>query len=84
MAPSNPPFQWMALLNLGWLIVINLAVFLLGGIFLDKRLGTAPAFLIGGTVLAFLGCGFTVYKTLQKLTRDEAATRASTPGKPQE
>jgi F0F1-type ATP synthase assembly protein I len=84
MATNSPVNQWMALLNLGWLIVINLAVFLLGGIFLDKRFGTSPAFLLGGTLLAFLGCGFTVYKTVQKLTRDEAGPPPPSDRKPQE
>jgi F0F1-type ATP synthase assembly protein I len=73
MGTSNPANQWMALLNLGWLIVMNLAVFVIGGIFLDKRLGTAPIFILVGTGLAFAGCGLTVYKTVQKLNRDETA-----------
>jgi F0F1-type ATP synthase assembly protein I len=74
----------MSILNLGWLIVGNLALFLFGGIILDKHLGTTPAFLIGGMLLAFIGCGLTVYHTVQKLTRDEAKPGSSASRKPQE
>ena len=72
MKKNKPANQWMVLFSLGWMLTANLAVFLLGGAFLDKRFGTSPWLLITGAVCAFVACGFTVYHSLQRLTREES------------
>ncbi|MDB5051279.1 MAG: putative F0F1-ATPase subunit Ca2+/Mg2+ transporter [Fibrobacteres bacterium] len=64
--------QWMALLNLGWLIVGNMLLFVGGGLWLDKHFNTAPILLLIGVFLGFFGSGYTIYLAVKKLERDEA------------
>lgn len=65
--------QWLAYLNLGWLMVANLGVFVGGGLWADKRFGTAPILLLIGVFVGFVGCGYTIYRAVKKLEHDEAA-----------
>src|ERR1700712_4450100 len=60
-------------LQLGSTVVGALVIFLLGGIWLDRRLGTSPLFLLVGMVLAFIAIGYNLY---------ELATIGTTPRKP--
>jgi F0F1-type ATP synthase assembly protein I len=79
MKKSNPDAaqdqgsnQWLAFLNLGWLIVANMALFVGGGLWLDKHFKTAPILLLIGVFLGFFGSGYTIYRAVKKLERDEA------------
>lgn len=63
-APQN---QWLSLLNLGWVMVATLAVTVFGGLWLDRRFGTAPLFILIGVFLGFLFCGYSFWQTLRKL-----------------
>jgi F0F1-type ATP synthase assembly protein I len=49
-------------LQFGSTIVGSLVVFLLGGIWLDRRLGTQPLFLLVGQLLAFVAVGYSLYE----------------------
>ncbi len=69
--PANST-QWLAFLNLGWLIVGNMLVFTFGGLWLDKHYHKAPVFLLVGVVLSFLGSGYSVYAAVKKLESTEA------------
>jgi F0F1-type ATP synthase assembly protein I len=60
-------------LQFGFTIVGSLMVFLVGGIWLDRRLGTQPLFVLVGMVLAFISIGYNLY---------ELATIGSGPRKP--
>lgn len=54
-------FSMLALgAELGFLIVIPLVLFLLVGLFLDKKLGTLPLFLIVSLILGFAATIFNV------------------------
>lgn len=67
--------QWLAFLNLGWLIMLNMLVFTGGGLWLDRRLHTAPWLLLSGVLLGFFGSGYTLYRAVKKLESDEASKR---------
>ena len=41
-------------LNLGWTMVFSLLLPLLAGVWLDKKLGTAPLFILIGAILGIL------------------------------
>ncbi len=49
-------------LQFGSTIVGSLVLFLLGGIWLDRQLGTQPLFLLVGMVLAFVAIGYNLYE----------------------
>ena len=51
-------FAW----ELGYSIAVPLALFALGGRFLDKKLGTSPWLLLGGIVISIAITSFIVYK----------------------
>lgn len=65
--------QWLAFLNLGWMIVANMGLFVGGGLWLDKHFGTAPILLLIGVFIGFFGSGYTIYRAVKKLERDEAS-----------
>ena len=69
-APQN---QWLALLNLGWVFVATMVVTVFGGLWLDKRFGTAPLFILLGVFLGFALCGYSFYVTLRKLNGERPA-----------
>ena len=68
-AKSN---QWLAFLNLGWLIMLNMLVFTGGGLWLDRRFHTAPWLLLAGVLLGFSGSGYTLLEAVKKLESNEA------------
>lgn len=70
-------------LQFGSTIVGSLVVFLLGGIWLDRRLGTQPLFLLVGMLLAFVAIGYSLYElaTYGNLSR-RGATKAPAPKRP--
>jgi F0F1-type ATP synthase assembly protein I len=49
-------------LQLGSTVVGSLLVFLGGGIWLDRRLGTSPWFLLIGLLVAFVAIGYALYE----------------------
>lgn len=53
--------------QLGASIAIPLVFFIVGGIFLDKKVGTSPLFLFVGVVFGFIGAGYAVYDTVKRL-----------------
>lgn len=63
-APQN---QWLALLNLGWVFVATMALTVFGGLWLDRRFGTAPIFILLGVIVGFVITGYSFYVTLRKL-----------------
>lgn len=71
VSPANS--QWLAFLNLGWLIAANMLCFVGGGLWLDKHFRTAPVLLLIGVFLGFFGSGYTLYRAVKKLERQEAA-----------
>ncbi len=64
--------QWLAFLNLGWLIMLNMLVFAGGGLWLDRRFRTAPWLMLAGVLLGFAGSGYTLYRAVKKLESSEA------------
>src|SRR3954468_5054581 len=50
--------QWLAFLNLGWLIMLYMLVFAGGGLWLDRRFRTAPWLMLVGVLLGFTGSGY--------------------------
>jgi F0F1-type ATP synthase assembly protein I len=71
--------QWLTFLNLGWLMVANMTIFVGGGLWADSRFGTAPILLIIGVFLGFFGCGYTIYRAVKKIEDDETAKPGNEP-----
>lgn len=67
--------QWLAFLNLGWLIMLNMLVFAGGGLWLDRRLHTAPWLMLTGVLMGFAGSGYTLYRAVKKLESDEGGKK---------
>lgn len=63
--------QWLAFLNLGWLIMLNMLVFAGGGLWLDRRFRTAPWLMLTGVFLGFFGSGYTIYRAVKNLESGE-------------
>ena len=63
-APAN---QWLSLLNLGWVFVATMGICVFGGLWMDKRFGTAPLCILIGVFLGFAASGYSFYQTLRKL-----------------
>jgi F0F1-type ATP synthase assembly protein I len=61
-------------LQLGSTVVGSLVIFLLGGIWLDQRLGTKPIFLLVGVALAFVAIGYSLYELATFGTRPRKGT----------
>ena len=73
--PGGPPGksnQWLAFLNMGWLIMLYMLVFTGGGLWLDRRLRTAPWLLLLGVFLGFFGSAYTLFRAVKTLESDEA------------
>ena len=68
---SSKSNQWLTYLNLGWLMVANMAVFTGLGLWADRHFGTAPILLLIGVFLGFFGCGYTIYRAVKKIESDE-------------
>jgi F0F1-type ATP synthase assembly protein I len=72
-APSRNPVpanQWLSLLNLGWVFLATMGLCVFGGLWMDKRYGTAPVFILTGVLIGFAVSGYSFYKTLRKLNGD--------------
>lgn len=68
-APQN---QWLALLNLGWVFVATMGLTVFGGMWLDRRFGSAPLFILLGVLLGFAMNGYSFYMALRKLNGETA------------
>lgn len=66
-APEN---QWLELLNLGWIFVASMGLTVFGGLWLDKRHGTAPLFILIGVLLGFSITGVAFWQSIRKFTED--------------
>ena len=53
--------------QLGFGIAGPLIVFIVGGIFLDKKAGTSPLFLLIGVVFGMIGAGYAIFDLVKKL-----------------
>ncbi len=53
--------------QVGFSIAGPLIVFIVGGIFLDKKVGTSPLFLLIGIALGLIGAGYAMYDLVRKL-----------------
>ena len=56
--------QWQAafrVLGIGWFVAIAILLGVLGGLWLDDRLGTGPIFLIIGIISGLAVAGYGVY-----------------------
>jgi F0F1-type ATP synthase assembly protein I len=53
--------------QLGVSLAVPLVFFIVGGIFLDKKTGTSPLFLLIGVVFGFIGAGYALYDTVRKI-----------------
>ena len=60
--------QWQAafrVLGIGWFVAIAILLGVLGGLWLDDRLGTGPIFLITGILLGLTVAGYGVYAAIK-------------------
>jgi F0F1-type ATP synthase assembly protein I len=64
-APEN---QWLELLNLGWIFAASMGLTVFGGLWLDKRYGTAPLFILIGVLLGFAITGVAFWQSIRKFT----------------
>lgn len=53
--------------QVGFGIAGPLIVFIGGGVFLDKKVGTSPLFLLIGMVFGMIGAGYAMYDLVRKL-----------------
>ncbi len=53
--------------QVGFGIAGPLVVFIGGGVFLDKKVGTSPLFLFIGLFLGLLGAGYAIYDLVRKM-----------------
>ncbi|MGC4191217.1 MAG: AtpZ/AtpI family protein [Thermomicrobiales bacterium] len=59
--------------GLGCSIVASLVVFIVGGIFLDRMLGTAPILLLVGVGIGLIAAGYQLYELTQLGTKKGSA-----------
>ena len=66
-------FKQYSAIGLGWSIGVTLVVCILGGVFLDRWLGTTPWLTLIGVVLGLISAGYLLYElTLINRTDREA------------
>lgn len=59
--------------GLGCSIVASLVVFIVGGIFLDRFLGTTPVFLLAGVAIGLIAAGYQLYELTLLGTKKRSA-----------
>ena len=74
MPPSDGP-GLLRLAGAGAQLAAALVGGLYGGQWLDRRFGTAPAFLYGGVALGAIGGMMALYRQLMAAVRDEERAR---------
>lgn len=55
-------FKDYSAIGLGWSIGVSLVVFILGGVFLDRWLGTTPWLTLIGVALGLIAAGYLLYE----------------------
>jgi ATP synthase protein I len=55
-------FKDYGAIGLGWSIGVSLVVFILGGVFLDRWLGTTPWLTLIGVALGLVSAGYLLYE----------------------
>jgi F0F1-type ATP synthase assembly protein I len=66
--------RWQAALNIigiGWFIGLSILLGVLGGLWLDNRLGTQPIFIIIGLLLGLVVTGYGAYRMLLPLLKSK-------------
>lgn len=58
-----------AALDMSWRLAVVVLLPLIGGVEIDKHLGTSPWFTLLGFLLAMAGTGFVMWQTLQQVNR---------------
>jgi hypothetical protein len=70
-------------MNMGWTMLFSLLLPLLAGVWLDKRLGTVPLFILIGAILgisaATIGVARMTIRTFAKTTKAYDAVKEITP-----
>ncbi len=64
-------------MNLGWTMLFSLLIPLLAGIWLDKKLNTAPLFILVGAVLGILAATVGVARATMRTFRSVAGDETS-------
>ncbi len=57
--------------QIGYIIAIPAVLFGVGGAYLDKYMGTTPAFMMGGLLLAFVSSAMAVKKMIDQMNWEE-------------
>ena len=64
------PRVWQ-LLGMGWYIALCLVLGILGGVWLDEQIGTAPLFLLAGLALGLIAAFYGMMRMLKQATGGE-------------
>lgn len=68
--PNTSVWQLLNLAwELGYTIALPIVILGLGGAWLDKKIGTSPAFLLAGILLSLVLSGIGVYRRIKNLTQ---------------
>lgn len=65
--------QSMAVLGLGFSIVVTLIVFIVGGILLDRWLDTSPILTLSGVAVGLIAAGYELYELTLVNRKDRPA-----------
>ena len=66
--------QWqvaLRVIGIGWYMALSILAGVLGGLWLDGRLGTKPAFLVVGILLGLVVAGYGTYQTFKPLMNNQ-------------
>jgi F0F1-type ATP synthase assembly protein I len=69
-SPDKNSSQWLEFLNLGWILAGTMTITVGGGVWLDSHFQTQPIFILVGTLLGFIGCGYSLYRVIEKLNKE--------------
>lgn len=73
--PNNTMFAGTIatdMLDTAWRIAVPVILCAVGGLILDKKIGTAPWFTLLGTIIGFVFAGLLVKKQIDAINRREA------------
>ncbi|NTU70019.1 AtpZ/AtpI family protein [bacterium] len=59
------------ILEIGYEISIPLVLCVIAGVWLDKKFGTLPLFLLLGIFISLFATGFGIYKVLKKFLKEQ-------------
>jgi F0F1-type ATP synthase assembly protein I len=72
----RPDNSWLAYLHLGWTTSIALLVFVLGGIYLDKKFSLTPLLTIIGAVLGMVTSGYLLIASIHRIEQHQLKNRS--------